>query len=237
MDIIMIPGLWLDGSSWSAVTPPLEQAGHRVRALTLPGKESKDADRTGITLRDHVDFVVAAIDEAEEPVVLVGHSGGGAIAQLAGDARPEKVARVVYVDAAPMPDGAVINDDLPIVGEEIPLPEWSFFEDEDLVDLDDALRDEFRARSIPEPKAIPFDRIALTTERRRDVPTTIICCEFPSKMILEWIDQGAPFVREIAAMKHVEYVDLPTGHWPQFTKPTELGQAILNAVSRTPAAR
>ncbi len=228
----MIPGLWLDGSSWSAVTPPLEQAGHRVRALTPPGMESKDADRSGIGLRDHVDYVVAAIDEADEPVVLVGHSAGGAIAQQAADARPDRVARVVYVDAAPMPPDSVINDDIPADGGELPLPDWGFFEDEDLTDLDDELRRHFRERSIPSPKAVAYERGELTDERRLEVPSTIICCQFPSKLIAEWIDQGAPFVAEIARMRRVDYVDLPTGHWPQFTKPTELGEALLDAVGR-----
>jgi hypothetical protein len=37
MDVILVPGLWLDGSSWEAVVAVLEQAGHRTRALTLPG--------------------------------------------------------------------------------------------------------------------------------------------------------------------------------------------------------
>ncbi|GAB3233427.1 hypothetical protein GCM10027447_29840 [Glycomyces halotolerans] len=228
----MIPGLWLDGSSWSAVTPPLEQAGHRIRALTLPGKESKDADRSGIGFQDHVAAVVAAIDEAADPVVLVGHSGGGSLAQAASDARPDKVARVVYVDSAPMPPGAVINDDLPVVDGEIPLPDWDFFEEEDLVDLDDELRAHFREVSIPEPKGVAYDPSVLGDERRHDVPTTVIACEFPSKMIREWIEQDAPFARELAALKDLELVDLPTGHWPQFTKPVELGEAILRAVSR-----
>ena len=80
VDIILIPGFWLDGSSWDEVRPALERAGHRVRALTLPGLESADAGRDAIHLRDHVDAVVAAVDESSEPVVLVGHSGGGAIA-------------------------------------------------------------------------------------------------------------------------------------------------------------
>ena len=46
MDIILIPGFWLDASSWDKVAPALRQAGHRVQALTLPGMESKDADRS-----------------------------------------------------------------------------------------------------------------------------------------------------------------------------------------------
>src|SRR6266498_1721829 len=115
MDIILIPGFWLDASSWNEVAPVLEQAGHRVRPLTLPGLESRDAHRSGIRLRDHVEAVVAAVDEADGPVVLVGHSGGGAIAYAAADARPDRVARVVYVDSGPLADGGAINDELPVV--------------------------------------------------------------------------------------------------------------------------
>jgi pimeloyl-ACP methyl ester carboxylesterase len=98
MNIILIPGFWLDASSWDEVIPALRQAGHRVHALTLPGMESKDADRSQITLRDHIDAVVEVIDSvdpANGKVVLVGHSGGGAIAHAAADARTDRVARVV----------------------------------------------------------------------------------------------------------------------------------------------
>src|SRR5947208_14358440 len=108
MDIILLPVFGLDASSWDDVTPTLAHAGHRVHALTLPGLESKEADRSAIGLRDHVDAVIAVIDESEGPVVLVGHSGGGAIAHAAADARPHKVARVVYVDSGPLGAGGVI---------------------------------------------------------------------------------------------------------------------------------
>src|ERR671925_21648 len=79
MDLILIPGFWLDASSWDEVVPALEQAGHRVRALTLPGLQSPDADRSEIGLRDHVDdlrkmFRARAIPEpaavARDPQVL-----------------------------------------------------------------------------------------------------------------------------------------------------------------------
>lgn len=234
MDIIMIPGLWLDASSWDEVIPTLERAGRRVRALTLPGLESADADRRGIGLRDHVDAVIAVIDEAGEPVVLVGHSGGGAIAHAAADARPERVVRVVYVDAGPLGEGQSINDQLPVVGDEVPLPDWSEFDEADLRDLDDELRERFRARAVPSPKGVAYDKQVLSDERRYDVPTTIIGCEFSSDQLREWIAQGHPYVAELAAMRGVEYIDIPTGHWPQFTKPVELGQAIVSAVDPHP---
>lgn len=232
MDIILIPGFWLDASSWSEITPALEKAGHRTHPLTLPGMESHDADRSGIGLRDHVDAVIAAVDAIDGPVVLVGHSGGSSVAHAVADSRPDHVARVVHVDAFPMGPGSVINDELPVVNGEIPLPDWNVFEDEDLADLDDDLREAFRARSIPTPKAVAFDPQQLSDERRFDVPITIICCEFSSTLVQTWIEQGLPFSKELAAIKDVTCIDLPTGHWPQFTKPAELADAILSAVGR-----
>jgi pimeloyl-ACP methyl ester carboxylesterase len=233
MDIILIPGFWLDGSSWDDVVPALERAGHRTHPLTLPGMESRDADRSEITLRDHVGAVVGVIDSlgpAAGKVVLVGHSGGGAIAHAAVDARPHRVARVVYVDSWPLGDGGLINDELPAENGEVPLPDWSLFEDEDLIDLNDDLRTAFRERAIPEPVHVTSDRQHLSDERRYDVPVTLIACEFPTDTIRKWIEQDHPAVRELAKIRDVDLVDLPTGHWPQFTRPGDLGRAILASV-------
>ena len=99
-------------------------------------------------------------------------------------------------------------------------------------DLDQGLREAFEDRAIPQPAGVATDRQVLTDERRYDVPATVIACAFSSDQLKEWIAQGQPFVAELAAIKDVEYIDLPTGHWPQFTKPAELGKAILAAVDR-----
>lgn len=230
MDLILIPGFWLDASSWDAVVPALEGAGHRPRALTLPGLESRDANRGGIGLRDHVAAVVAAVEEAEGPVVLVGHSGGGAIAHAVADARPDRIARVVYVDALPLGSGGCINDELSEVDGEIPLPDWSAFGEEDLRDLDDALRREFRARAIPQPAAVARDPQELHDQRRYAVPVTVIACQFSGDQLREWIAEHEPGTEELAAIDDVELIDLPTGHWPQFTKPAELARAIVSSL-------
>jgi pimeloyl-ACP methyl ester carboxylesterase len=235
MDIVLIPGLWLDGSSWDDVIPSLQQAGHRTHPLTLPGMESKDANRSTITLRDHVDAVITVIDSfdpADGDVVLVGHSGGGAIAHAAVDARPDRVAHVVYVDSVPLGEGGVINDEFPAENGEMPLPDWSRFEEQDLIDLDEELRARFRERAIPSPARVASDPQQLFDERRYDVPITVISSEFPSAVIRELIEQGHPFVSELAKVRNVNYVDLPTGHWPQFTRPEELGRAILASLDR-----
>ena len=234
MDIILIPGLWLDGTSWNKVVPILDDAGHRTHPVTLPGMEHRDAYRSRITLRDHVDAVVEVIDTvhpAHGKVVLVGHSGGGAIAHAAVDVRPERVARVVYVDSWPLGDGGIIDDELPVENGEIPLPDWSYFEDEDLVGLDEDLRAWFRARAIPSPARVPSDRQRLSDERRYDVPVTVIACEFPAATLRAWVAGGEAALRELARISDVTYVDLPTGHWPQFTRPKDLGQVILASIA------
>jgi len=229
MDIILIPGFWLDGDSWNEVAAPLREAGHRIHALTLPGLESRDADRSGITFQDHVDAVTAAIDAIDAPVVLVGHSGGGAIAWAAVDARPDRIARVIYVDSGPLAEGGCVNDEIPIVNGEAPLPDWSFFEPDDLIDLTDELRERFRAIAIPEPARVTSDPIHLSDPRRYDVPATIICCEFRTEQLRVWLEHGE--MTEIPKLKNADLVDLPTGHWPQFTKPAELAATILAAVA------
>jgi pimeloyl-ACP methyl ester carboxylesterase len=233
VDIILIPGLWLDGSSWEQVVPVLEQAGHRAHALTLPGLESTDTDRSGIGLRDHVDAVVAAIDGSDGPVVLVGHSAGAGIAHAALDARPDRVARAVYVGGFPVGDGQAVADGFPVENGEVPLPDWSTFEEEDLADLDDAARAAFRERAVPSPARVTTDPQQLSDERRYDVPVTVVATEFNTDMLRKWIAQGMEPVQEFTRIREVEYVDLPTGHWPQFTRPEDLARVILAA---TPTA-
>lgn len=232
MDIVLVPGFWLDASSWTEILPPLIEAGHRVHPLTPPGLESTDAPRAGIGLRQQIDAVTAVVDAIDGPVVLVGHSGGGAVIYGVTDARPDRIARAIYVDSGPLGPGESINDNLPYEGDDIPLPPWEFFDDADLVDLDDDLRAAFRVRAIPEPRGVAYDAMELHDERRLDVPTTVIACEFTAAQLSDWVGAGLPFVAELARLTDAEYVDLPTGHWPQFTKPDELGAMILAAVER-----
>ncbi len=230
MDIILVPGLWLDASSWAAVTPFLERAGHRAHPLTLPGMESPTADRGTITLRDHVDAVVAAIDTAAGKVSLIGHSAGAGIAYAAVDARPDRVARLVCVGGFPTADGDPLVEGFPAQDGEVPLPDWSAFDDADLADLDDEAREALRRRAVPAPARVTSDPQRLSDERRYGVPVTMIATEFRTGMLQEWIRTGAAPVREFTKIRDVEYVDLPTGHWPQFTRPQELARLIVGCV-------
>ena len=229
MDIILIPGYWLNASSWDAVVPALEKGGHRVQALTLPGLESVDTDRSAITLRDQIDHVIAAVDATEGPVVLVGHSAGGGVAAAAGDARPGQVARGVYVGSEPRgtdEGGSPFKAE----GSDVPLPDWDFFDDEMVADLDADLRATIAARGVPVPVHAANDPLVLTDERRYDVPITMVCCEFPKSQYDEWLADSDGGVAELAKVRDITWVEIGGGHWPQFSQPEALARAILDAV-------
>ena len=154
-------------------------------------------------------------------------AGGCGIAYAAVDARPDRVARAVYIGGFPTGEGDTIADEFPARNGEVPLPDWSDFEEGDLVDLDDELRAAFRARAIPSPAGVIGEPQRLFDERRYDVPVTVVATEFTSEMLRGWIERGLGPVRELTRIRGVEYLDLPTGHWPQLTRPEELGRVIV----------
>ena len=65
--IVLVPGFWLGAWAWDDVASALRADGHDVTALTLPGLESADADRSTITLADHVDAICEAVTAAGLP--------------------------------------------------------------------------------------------------------------------------------------------------------------------------
>lgn len=233
MDIILIPGLWLNASTWDAVVPILEEAGHRTWPLTLPGMASKDTDRTGIGLVDHVGAVVTAIDDVEGPVLLVGHSAGCGIAHAALDARVTKVAAIVHVGGFPAADGEPLLDGFEARDGEVPMPDWAEIgEDANIVDFDDVELRRLYDEAIPVPERVITDPVRLSDPRRRDVPATMVCPEYTVADLRGWLDAGVG-PAELAALTQVEYVDLGGGHWPQLTQPERLAEVILRAASDT----
>ena len=93
--IILVPGFWLGAWAWDEVATALRASGHDVTALTLPGLESADADRSSIHFADHVDAIVSAVQAAPAPVVLVVHSASGYSGYAASDRIPERIAAMV----------------------------------------------------------------------------------------------------------------------------------------------
>ena len=61
------------------------------------------------------------------------------------------------------------------------------------------------------------------------MPATVVCPEFTSEMLREWVGQGLAPVLELSKIRDVDYVDVPTGRWPQFSRPTTGAVRIIGA--------
>lgn len=229
MDIILVPGLWLDASSWEDVTPALESAGHAVHPLTLPGVGASAADSAGIGIQDWVDAVVAEIDAVGGPVVLVGHSGGGNVVWAAAEARADSVRRVVFVDTVPPPGGNGISE-FEVVDGVVPFPGWESFDAPDVSDLDAEVRQKWEARARSVPALVPTDPLVLDGTRRHRVPVTLLMGGMDDAEFRAAVSEWGPFGDEFAAIDDTEVIRLGSGHWPQFSKPDELAGAILHAI-------
>jgi pimeloyl-ACP methyl ester carboxylesterase len=226
MDILLIAGLWLDGSAWGEVVPALEALGHRAVPLTLPGQGDGSASAT---LDDQVAAVLAAVDAAPGKPLVVGHSAACTLAWLAADARPEKVAKVALVGGFPSPDGQPYADFFEVKDGVMPFPGWGPFEGADSADLDEDARSAFTAAAIPVPEGVSKGVVHLADDRRFDVPVVVVCPEFTPAQAQEWISAGD--VPELAKAKNVEFVDIDSGHWPMVTQPAELARLLAAAAA------
>lgn len=227
--IVLVPGFWLGAWAWDDVAERLRAAGHDVVALTLPGLEP-EADPDVVTVESHVQAILDAIGDG--PAVLVSHSGSAFAATAALDRAVDAVRHVVWVDTCPVVDGASM--DASIEGDGLHLDDaW---EDEleggSMRDLTDEQLATFRERAVLEPAAIVRDAVALHDERRLDVPQTIVATAFSSDEYRAYAEQGAPFLRGLAEQRALTIVDLPTGHWPMWSKPAELAQIIAERAER-----
>lgn len=231
MDIILIPGLWLDASSWDDVLPTLERAGHRVHPLTMPGLGAPAAESADIGIADWVEAAVAAVDSLPGAAVVIGHSGGGNVAWGVADARPDRVSRVIFVDTAPPASGFGISE-FEVVDGVVPFPGWDFFPDEDVSDLDEATRTRTAPLARSVPARVPTDPITLGDTARHRVPVTLLMGGLDRAGVDEMMTEWPPFAEEFQAIDDVDVATIGSGHWPQFSVPERLGELINDAIAR-----
>lgn len=224
MNIVLIGGLWLDGSTWNEVVPQLESLGHHAVALTLPGQGD---GKPSATLDDQVAAVLAAVDEAPGRPLVVGHSAAATLAWMAVDARPEKVAKVAFIGGWPSSDGDAYADFFPAKDGFMAFPGWEPFEGPDSADLDAAARQRMEAAMVPVPEAVSTGVVRLTDERRYDVPAVLVCPEFTPAQAQEWMKEGN--MPELSKIHNLEFMDIDSGHWPQVTRPAELARLLAAA--------
>ena len=220
--IILVPGFWLGGWAWDEVAGLLRADGHDVTALTLPGLESAHVDRSSITLSHHVDAICEAVKTAGGPVVLAVHSGAGFSGYAASDRVPEQIAAMVYVDTAP----GIPPLDADFDGAEKPLVWKDIEEEENLDGLSEGQKETFRQRAVPEPGGVLREAVELTNDARLDIPSTIICTGYTSEQYKDAVKEGYAWLAGLNEVRNITWVDLPTSHWPMWSRPKELAEFI-----------
>lgn len=96
-NVVLVHGGWVDGSGWQGVYKTLRKDGYTVAVVQNPT----------ISLADDVAATKRAVAALNGPVILVGHSFGGAIITQAGN--DPKVAGLVYVAAFAPDEGESVS--------------------------------------------------------------------------------------------------------------------------------
>lgn len=223
--IVLVPGFFLGAWAWDEVAPTLRAAGHDVTALTLPGRDPSSPDPRA-TAQNQADAILSALDASAGRRVLVVHSGSTIPVTLVLDQAPERVDHVIWVDTAPTPDGSAFNADFE--GETLPVAAiWDKeFQDGSMRDLTEDQLNTFRSRAVPEPGPVVSQPIALKNDARHDVPGTVICTSFTAADFRAYAKQGVPFLAALSDYRALEFIDLPTGHWPMWSRSAELAGII-----------
>ena len=221
--IILVPGFWLGAWAWHEVAEALRADGHDVTALTLPGLESVDADRSSITLDDHVEAICDAVRAPGVPVVLAVHSGAGVPGYAATDRVPDldRAHGLRRHRPGDRRDGSRLR------GRRVPPAVARGARRE----REPRRAQRRAARHVPQPGRARAGRRAARHARahERRAPRRaehadrdgVHVAGIPRRR-----RRGPALARRPQRAAQVTYVDLPTSHWPMWSKPKELADII-----------
>jgi len=245
-NFVLVSGFWLGGWAWQDVTKILRDAGHQVFPVTLTGLgERIHLANREISFDTHVADVVNLIKYNElEDVYLAGHSYGGVVITQIADRIPEKIAKLIYVDSAPMPDGSALIDFYQpeqrktfekSVAEQgdgwlLPLPPRdSPLQTNNLKGVSDEMWARFEKMATAQPFNVSLQKLDLKNPARKNLSKLAIFSMFSTAQVREMIGSGAPLFQELAD-PNFEFADLPTGHYPMFSRPVELADLLAKTV-------
>lgn len=227
--IILVHGAFQGGWCWDPVKPSLQQKGHSVVAIDLPGSGEDVTSPQDVTLKSYVKKVVSTIEKIEHPVILVGHSMGGMVISQVAEEIPEKIKKLVYVCAFVPKDGQALSD---IASGGL---KTTFHEKDQTITLieefivEDMLNESseedlkiFKQNIRPQPVQPFKDKVTLTSERFGSVPSVYI--ETTN-------DQSIPIdlQRRMHATRPFERIyTLDADHFPFYSRNKEIVDLLVN---------
>ena len=219
---VTVHGAWDGAWFWRPVARHLQAAGHEAFTATLTGSgERAHLARRDVDLATHVEDVVNVLRyEDLRGVILVGHSYGGMVITGVAERAPERLAKLVYLDAFVPQDGQALADLFP--------PEVVAWLEE-------------RARTLGDGWRVPPD--PPDADRRTDFPLAALrqplavrdpqAARLPRAYVACAESRGVPLFAHFEAAEARaraegwDVRELPTGHVPMQTMPRELAGLLL----------
>jgi pimeloyl-ACP methyl ester carboxylesterase len=223
---VLVHGSYQGGWIWQRVAGRLRQAGHTVYAPTLEGcAERRHELRAGIDTTMHgTEIAELLFYEDLHDVVLVGTSSGGMVVCRAAEQMPDRVGRLVLVDALALFNGERTRD---IVNRSAPAPyglaAGPSREDAEkglFADLDPATRQWALNRYTPHPVGCSMTPVKLTDFWDKPWNATVIWCR-------RAVNPGEAHQRRAAERLKAKWLELDTGHYPMLSTPEELTQMLV----------
>jgi pimeloyl-ACP methyl ester carboxylesterase len=244
---VLVGGGWLGGWCWQGIARRLRDEAHDAYPVTLTGLgERVHLASPQVDLDTHITDVVNLIEfEDLHDTVLIGHSYAGLVITGVADRVPDRISQLVYLDTGPLPDGTVLIETFPPEarrhieqqveesgdGWRFPMPpqeELATFGS--LEGLDDARIELLRSRAVDQPFGTFTSPLRLENPAREALPKVGILCSFSLEEVQALIASGNPLFRELAG-PNWRFVELPTGHYPMFSRPDDLASVLLDLPS------
>ena len=233
---VMIHGSWHGGWAWQEVVRHLSKKGHIAEAPTLPG-HGPGATRLGIAHEDCVRAVVAYIQRHRlKNIVLVAHSFGGSIIQKVAEELPNRIERMVFLDALIVQHGHCVFDELPAdyvalfnelaaaSSDNTMLIPWEIWRDNFIQDAPEPMARSLWEQLSPEPNQVNLDKLCLKRFYSLNIPKSVIHCRQDKALPPEYFHPKLS--SRLGAFKLLE---MDGGHEVMFTRPEELADKIVEA--------
>jgi pimeloyl-ACP methyl ester carboxylesterase len=244
---VLVGGAWLGGWCWQPIARLLREEGHDAYPVTLTGLgERVHLARPDVDLETHIIDVVNLVEfEDLHDVVLLGHSYAAIVVTGAADRIPERISQVVYLDAGPFPSDLAFIETYPPEAREqverqveelgdgwrLPMPPWDeLAQQASLEGLDDDQLRQMRSRAVSQPFGTYTQPLRLENPAREELLKVGIFCSFSLAQVQEMIARGEPLSQGFTG-PNWQFVELPTGHWPMFSRPDDLAATLLDLPS------
>lgn len=230
MTFVLIHGAWHGGWCWREVAARLRAAGHEVHAPTMTGLGERAHlldEHTGLST--FIDDACAVIEcEELSEVVLVGHSFGGLVISGVADRMPQRIARLIYLDALVVEHGQSGMSILPQAVQRersrtidpqglrmaIPTP--------DKLGVSDPRQIAWLSRRLtPHPLKAYTEPLALRHPLGNGLPRTYIAVTDP------WYPPLAEIRERIRRAPDWEWREIAAGHDAMLTSPEALASLLL----------